>query len=510
MQNCLHPIILNKEGKYRNIQLHSYKTLVVPCNECENCRQNRSLDFTIRAYYDYLWFNSDAETGKKGFVMFDTLTFDNEHLPTYRLHGEDIPCFSAENIRDFKSMFERKAISLLFYLRKLPRNPHNRTLIRTEVRRLLKTIIVSEYGSEHHRPHYHILVFNKIPEFTPALVERLYMDSWIDEDYHMLGGVEDISPNLKVIEGLGKIIYVSGYVNKDEEFYRGSLKEKIKNLPRTEQNRFIPRNYIYRGFGKHILDYFTEKELLNPDCKLKLPNGENGFSYESVPPYILNSIIKDTCKKEIQIGEKKKVAVPLYPLYEGRYEYVDKYVYTTKTMYFKRLNDKGVSYYVNKFSKRHKKLVDDLNNLLQNGKNYTALGYLKPKNFEESWSYCMDRSMRYYGITVYQLATYMLLYRGRYGSVNPFTCQSRPMHLSDFKRQVRNVFTSKYYTSESDIDRVYGTGEFSNSSFNSIVKDFLDFNRHLLALEYLKKVPLRDAIKRQKTKNSKNRKLKFY
>lgn len=492
MNTCLHPINLCKEGSYRSIQRYSYSSLVVPCQDCENCRKQRSLEFTIRAYYDYLWFTSTKGTGKKGFVMFDTLTYDDEHLPTYRLYGEEIPCFDRVDIKAFKTQLESKAIGLLFYLRKLPRNPHNRTLIRTEVRTLLRTIVVSEYGSEHHRPHYHILVFCKIPEFTPAIVERLYMDSWTDGDYKMLGGVEDISPNQKVIEGLGKIIYVSGYVNKDQDFYRNEKKAQIKNLPRTVQNKFCPFSQWYRGFGKHIFDYYTEAELLDPTTKVKLPNGDNGFRYERVPKYIMDSLIKDTYKHTVEE--------------DG----------VVKTLYSKRLNKRGVAFMRSIFRGRHKKFETDLDVLLQQGYHYDAITYAQmdtvttAKDFQRTFSHCMKRWMESEGINLFELSTYALLYRGRYGSCCPASSRARAMHLIQFERQLRNVVTDKYYDNPDDIAMVYGTGAFHNKVLDKILKEFERFNTHLLQCADSKIEPLRESKRRFRTKKSKSRQLKFY
>lgn len=492
MNTCLHPINLNKEGSYRSIQRYSYNSLVVPCQDCENCRKQRSLEFTIRAYYDYLWFNSDALTGKKGFVMFDTLTYDDEHLPTYRLYGEEIPCFDRGDIKAFKSGFESKAIGLLFYLRKLPRNPENRTRIRTEVRTLLRTIVVSEYGSEHHRPHYHILVFNKIPEFTPAIVERLYMDSWTDGEYRMLGGVENVSPNLKVVEGLGKIIYVSGYVNKDQDFYRNEKKAQIKNLPRTEQNRFCPFNQTYRGFGKHIFDYYTEAQLLDPSTKVKLPNGDKGFRYERVPKYIMDSLIKDTYK---------------YTIMENGVE---------KKMYSKRLNKRGVQFMRSVFRQRHKKFETDLDVLMQEGYHYDALTYspmdtvVTSEDYQRTFSYCMKKWMDSVGVNLFTLSTYALLYRGRYGSRNPETEKSRSMQLCQFERHLRSVVTDVYYMDTENINKVYGTGVFHNKVYDQILHEFELFNTHLLQCADSKLNPIRESKKRFRTKKSKSRELKYY
>lgn len=484
MLNCLHPIVINKEGRYRNIQRYSVGTMVVPCRNCENCRRNRSMDFTIRAYYDYKWFTSTKYNGFKGFGMFDTLTFDEVHVPRTTLYGDEFMCFSPDIVNSFKKKFEKNAIKRLLDVRKLPHNPKNRTLVRTEVRNLLCMTMVAEYGGMYHRPHYHILIFNKIPEFTASIIENLYMTAWTDDNGVMLGGVEDIPSSKKVIEGLGKIIYVSGYVNKDEDFYTTKMKSRISSLSTKEKNKFIPVSYYYRGFGKHVFDYYTERELLQ-GAKIQLPDGKNGYNYFALPKYLLDKLIRDVVK----IQTDKEV------------------------VYSKPLNDAGIEYYGYTFAQRHQKLENDFAYLYENGNNYEySDNSISDKvHTKYTWKSILDRKMDECNVNFFELATYQLLYRGRFGAVNPVTGKARTMRLDDYRRRFKEVYTTKYYSDVDDLQSVYDSGIFSNRGLDELLDLFSEFN-YFLVLSKTKSEDnerVRDSKKRFRKIRKGHNKLKF-
>lgn len=483
MLNCTSPIVINKRN-YRNIQRYSFGNIVVGCGKCENCRRLKSLDFTIRAYYDYLWFTSDKYNNFKGFAMFDTLTYDEVHVPKKKLFGIEFKCFSSNDIKNFKGKLETSAVKRLLDIRKLSHNPKNRSSVRSEIRKCFKVLIVSEYGSQTHRPHYHILVFNKIREFTPKIIESLYMSAWTDKKNRMLGGVEDIPSSRKVIEGIGKFIYVSGYVNKDTEFYSEEVRNALNSLSIKEKNPFIPHNYFYRGFGIHLFDYYTESDLLEKGVKIKLPDGKNGFKYYNLPKYNLDKLIRDIEKIEDE----------------------------DKTVYLRVLNKRGAEFYRNVFRQKHIKLESDYNSLLEKAKNYdyTDNSQITSVHRQDySWYSVLNRKMEEAGINCYQLASYQMLYRGRYGAINPDTELPRPLRLDNVERRLRELYTNKYYSDKETIQKIYDSGIFFNQELEEIISSFEEFNNYLSCIMLESKEFLVDPKKRLQTKHKQHLRLKI-
>ena len=452
MLTCLNPVPISKRN-YRNIQRYSFGNLLVGCGNCENCRKLRSLDYTIRSYYDYLWFTSTDYNNFKGFVMFDTLTYDDRHLPKKKIFGKEFVCFSSQDIRNFKSKLEKSAVNRLLDIRHLSHNPKNRSEVRSEIRKCFRVNITEEFGEQKHRPHIHILVYNKIPEFTSSIIETLYMSSWTDSKGKMLGGVEDIPSKNKIVQGLGKIIYISGYVNKDTEFYTKELTDVLKSLTKKEQNEFIPHNYYYRGFGIHLFDYYTESDLLERGAKIKLPDGKNGYKYFTLPKYNLDKLIRDVQKVEDEDGKK---------------------------VYLRVLNKRGADYYRNVFRQKHIEMENDYDELLNIAKNYQYVDNSQYNLGDEdkyTWYNMLKKKMKEADVNCYQLATYSMLYRGRYGAINPDTGQARPLKLDNVERRLKECYNDKYHSDYETIQKIYQSGIFHNEKLDEIVGMFEYLNR---------------------------------
>lgn len=107
-----------------------------------------------------------------------TLTYDDQHVPTMDLDGVSTPCTRSEDIRKF-NMDIRKRFQQGFYL--------DYTLqvagMATEPARIAlpqgtryKYYIVSEYGPETKRPHYHGF-FSSLPD-DEDLVFDLFQSMW--------------------------------------------------------------------------------------------------------------------------------------------------------------------------------------------------------------------------------------------------------------------------------------------------------------------------------------------
>lgn len=318
---CLQPKYIRP--KYRWIQPESYYRVQVNCNECDQCRKARSFDYYVRSYYDYIYTTSAPFNG---YVFTDCLTYANEYLPHY--NGK--PCFSAEDVRRFKENLEFLCVQKILERKGLKYTAHNRdTIGKPLYRKHVKTNIISEYGGDTHRPHYHTETFNRIPDILPhQLLQQCIGKAWVKEKIkkyvnwfdvpekgikktHLtpIGGFDSKPSREKVLKGLGGIIYLSGYLTKDDDFTIQFEKE-LKNLDTKEKNKFKPRHYTYRGFGSSILNYYTPDYLLEHKIEIPAPAGSNmQHDYTSVPQYILRKIIYDKFKwyDSYETDDRKKI-----------------------------------------------------------------------------------------------------------------------------------------------------------------------------------------------------------
>lgn len=117
---CLSPLsIVNPKGK------STADRISVPCGKCFHCLSNRRDSWSFRLGQE-LKVSTSAH--------FVTMTYDDIHLP---LSPEGIPIVNKKHIQDFMKRL-RKSIE-----------PSK-----------IRYFIVSEYGSNTLRPHYHMLLFN--------------------------------------------------------------------------------------------------------------------------------------------------------------------------------------------------------------------------------------------------------------------------------------------------------------------------------------------------------------
>lgn len=154
---CLSPVtIYNPSRNYRDGLDKLY--LSVPCGKCEACRRKKVNDWYVRLGYDY--YNLLKHGGQ---VLFVTFTYNPESLPYLNTfdgafdslcpsYGEvpkvNIPCFSKKDVQ-----YMLKRLRALLCENQLP--PRYQLNITEGV----KYFVVSEFGHEKKRPHYHVLFF---------------------------------------------------------------------------------------------------------------------------------------------------------------------------------------------------------------------------------------------------------------------------------------------------------------------------------------------------------------
>lgn len=134
-----------------------------------------------------MWFKRLQAEWKycSGTTFFVTLTYDDLHVPV-EFDDEGLPLFYKTSKRDVQLWFKR--------MRKL----YNKFFGR------VRYFIVSEFGENSLRPHYHALIFTDIP-CTDRLMLEAITKTW------QKGYIIDV----QLLKGLGGIRYVSNYIVKN-------------------------------------------------------------------------------------------------------------------------------------------------------------------------------------------------------------------------------------------------------------------------------------------------------
>lgn len=140
---CYSPIDVINPSKYVSLKYRDRYVMQVPCGKCAQCLTAKSNEWSYRLFHHAL------DTFKEGFVLFDTLTYDNAHLPHISDYIKvssdvDFPCFSSRDLRLFVADLRQRC--------------------KRQYRSNFSYFIASEYGTDNkhlHRPHYHVLFFVK-------------------------------------------------------------------------------------------------------------------------------------------------------------------------------------------------------------------------------------------------------------------------------------------------------------------------------------------------------------
>lgn len=144
MCNCLFPVTIT-------LRDHANKQILVGCGKCYYCLQERRKSWYIRNL-------EELRSSKNEMSVFVTLTYRDSDLPRYE---SGLPHFSKSHVQKFIDRLRKK-------------------LIRGYDCEL-RYFLVSEYGDQTERPHYHALMY-----LTKTIgimdFQKLLDDSWIYQD----------------------------------------------------------------------------------------------------------------------------------------------------------------------------------------------------------------------------------------------------------------------------------------------------------------------------------------
>lgn len=112
-----------------------YEEIQVKCRKCDECRLGYAKEWALKGICEFRYFNQCG--------CFITLTYDNEHLPSFDL---------ADCAKDFQDFMKR--------LRKDFKGRYPTHNSEGEVIYPIRYLHCGEYGSLNGRPHHHAILFN--------------------------------------------------------------------------------------------------------------------------------------------------------------------------------------------------------------------------------------------------------------------------------------------------------------------------------------------------------------
>ena len=234
---------------------------LVPCNHCQGCKVSNIAEWTFRIRQEVL------ENERKGYGnTFLTLTYDDEHLPA-----------DGASVRDVQLFWKR--------LRKKLENAGN---VRYNPK--FKYFLVSEYGDQRGRIHYHAIVCG----LDFGAISRFYRECWRN-------GFTYSKPVLG-----GAVRYVLKYLDKTRDARRNgaiyeaqgvkqpfALFSKGIGLVYFRKNQFDIRElkgYYERGVLRRLPSYIRRKLGLYGEYDAwKMQEDARKAGFKSVKDYLKSS-----------------------------------------------------------------------------------------------------------------------------------------------------------------------------------------------------------------------------
>ena len=252
------------------------KEMIVPCGKCFTCRSKYRLSWQLRLQHELLSYNHNA--------MFLTLTYNDDNLP------------------DNETLVKKDVQNFIKRLRKF----YNDVKIRY--------FAVGEYGTEKHRPHYHLIIYGlKAPEQKKKSILNWKYGKFLQEKiwkkgYTFVGYVDSKC-----------ISYVSKYVLK--EFVKGVSVEQYKNAgllpPFSLKSSGIGLTWLLDNIDKVLSDIKQNKPVTMYKSKVGYPRyyRKKLIEYNKVDEdFFKNRYYKDLDNMQMSIlSELKEAHINLQP-----------------------------------------------------------------------------------------------------------------------------------------------------------------------------------------------------
>lgn len=508
---CLTPIRLRTNTKY--FHLGSYKKLYVdvPCGKCVECQQQKKNEWYLRNYYE-----AEDTWNKGGYILFDTLTYDDAHLPSsqntilgfdlseqysfwklfdwmienHYLDGVNDGKLIGQEIHRFMDTFGACDFSCFRYtdVQSFLKNLRIRlTRDGYDVKSSLRYFLSSEYGHDEHyidqsgrtrkgtnRPHYHILFYVSNPSIDPLYLSQMISDCWYfgRTDGYAYRGSAYVYNNCfgpRYIKDPNRLrgvqYYVTKYVCKDYEFAENVDVRICKILRDIYGLSFTSRDYSdKRRFLHRFMDQFHRQSV-----GFGLTALDSTENFESIWNH-----------GYITVPDKEKITKNLpIPMY-----------YVRKLFQECVKDSEGRLHWVwNDLGRQWRKLaversVDTLAQKMQDW--YNNLNVYCPDDYE-NWRYKVEKILCGRNFTDY--ARYVIYYKGRVCfdryDISELKSDSEVLDRSlavspEFGENVMRLYADGVYRLESDGDEAYIDVSALNEYFiihDDVCEDFEGFDR---------------------------------
>lgn len=264
VNRCLHPIPITVDKKNgRRVKISA------PCGKCEFCLSKRKQLWTFRLCEEFKVCDT---------AYFVTLTYDDHHLPWYSVYSRPI------SGRDFYTYrrCERTDGPCVNGVSKIDVQKFLKRLRKSIQPFKIRYFLVSEYGPETLRPHYHMILF----DFPQSLdIEKRLNDTW------GLGFVS-VSPLNEA-----RISYTCKYV--------------LNSLP---LNSPLPKNFMLcsKGIGK---SYLNDANISYHRSRLQ-PYLDFGDRVIPLPRYLVEKIFTYDEMDEFSKENEKRGLKDWYELHD--------------------------------------------------------------------------------------------------------------------------------------------------------------------------------------------------
>lgn len=403
---CLRPKNLRNNSTYFSLSSFGKRQFEVPCMECAECKQMIQNEWFVRNY----WQSQDTWR-KGGYVLFDTLTYDDKHVPhisdftdikyteTYfdkdgekrtRLHQVfDYMCFNHAHFQSFMKMLKQR-------LEREGYDPdHN-----------LRFFMASEYGTDPnrtHRPHYHVLFYVTDNRLDPCTLSHYINECWKHGltdgvDRHGRAYVLNNTFGEKYVKDPARLNgcmhYVTKYVVKDSDFQ--------KNID-CRIHEVVSRVMKYKYADDHEAFLKAKSDLRRQMNQFHRQSINFGYSLALQDQDTVDSIWKDGT---MPIPDKQKIKkfVPI-PMYYLRKMFQEQYKLEDGSLHWKWTED-GLRW-------KHKMMYKSVKKVV---KKFEEWQINVPRYVDEKQAKYIQEKIQLYlaGRSWKDFARYLVFYRGRY------------------------------------------------------------------------------------------------